>query len=339
MDNKSYNTPKVSIAVAVYKVADYIEQCARSLFEQTLDDLEIIFVDDASPDDSVAIIERTLQDYPKRQGQVKILHHAHNMDIFQTRKDGLDAATGEYFIYVDGDDWVEPNYAELLYDKAKSSGADVAVCDFYYYSPKGVDTISSAPNGEGENGERMRDDTLYGECFPTVWIRLVRRELYNEHNIVWPVSGMADDVVITFQVLYFAKKIVHVAMPLYYYRINPQSYVNNMIEDSIVKRYKGCVNNIEVVEGFMKREGIEKKYRDGLLMLKKTALERLFPLIYKPKYWWMYVNTYPEANWMLLTGKGNPKLKMKKRLRLLTILMGIYPVYMNIKYGDNKIKN
>jgi glycosyltransferase involved in cell wall biosynthesis len=114
MQNTNTPKPKVSIIVAVYKVADYIEQCARSLFEQTLDDLEIIFVDDSTPDDSVAIIARTLQDYPNRQGQVKILHHEHNMDLPQTRKDGLNAATGEYLIFMDGDDWVEPNYAELL---------------------------------------------------------------------------------------------------------------------------------------------------------------------------------------------------------------------------------
>jgi len=338
MDNMNNHIPKVSIAVAVYKVADYVEQCARSLFEQTLDDLEIIFVDDASPDDSVAIIERTLQEYPQRQGQVKILHHEHNMDLPQTRKDGLDAATGEYFIFMDSDDWVEPNYAELLYEKAKALGADVAVCDFYHYTKKGVIVGSGAPNGEGENGERMRDDTLNSECLPTVWIRLVRRELYNEHNIVWPVSGMAEDVVITFQVLYFAKKIVHVASPLYYYRLNPQSYANNMNEDCIAKRCTGYTKNIKVVEGFMRREGIEKKYRDGLLLLKKNMLERLYPLIYKPKYWWMYVSTFPEANWMLLTGKCNPKPKIKTQLRLLTILLGIYPIYMNTIYWKKKKK-
>ncbi len=332
MHNTNTPKPKVSIIVAVYKVADYIEQCARSLFEQTLDDLEIIFVDDATPDDSVAIIERTLQDYPNRQGQVKILHHEHNMDLPQTRKDGLNAATGEYLIFMDGDDWVEPNYAELLYTKAKESGADVAECDFYYDTKKGLCVGSAAPNGEGKDGERMRDDTLNRECWPNVWIRLVRRDLYNEHNIVWPSSGMAEDVVLSSQVVYYANKLAHVAVPLYHYRYNPQSYLNAMTEDKIVNRCKGYTINIRIIEDFMKREGIEKRYRNGLLTSKKMMLEILYPLIYKPKYWWMYVSTFPEANWMLLNGIGKPKLKMRKRMQLLTILLGFYPIYMVIKY-------
>ena len=124
--------PKVSIVVPVYKVEAYIEQFVRSLFEQTLEDLEFIFVDDASPDESVAIIKRVLDEYPQRKGQVKFIRHEHNMDLPQTRKDGLNAATGEYLIYVDSDDWVEPNYAELLYTKAQETNADIVVCDCYF---------------------------------------------------------------------------------------------------------------------------------------------------------------------------------------------------------------
>lgn len=332
MQNTNTPKPKVSIIVAVYKVADYIEQCARSLFEQTLGDLEIIFVDDATPDDSVAIIERTLQDYPNRQGQVKILHHEQNMDLPQTRKDGLDAATGEYFIYVDGDDWVEPNYAELLYAKAIETGADVVECDLYNYLKNGLTVVSIAPNGEGDEGERLRDDMLNRECWPSIVLRLVRRGLYYEHNIVWPLAGMAEDVVITSQVVYYANKLAHVAVPLYHYRYNPQSYMNAMTEDKIVNRCKGYTINIRIIEDFMKREGIEKRYRNGLLTSKKMMLEILYPLIYKPKYWWMYVSTFPEANWMLLNGIGKPKLKMRKRMQLLSILLGFYPIYMVIKY-------
>lgn len=133
---------KVSFIVAVYNVADYIEQCARSLFEQTLEDIEIVFVNDCSPDDSEEIIRRTLEEYPHRKGQVKILTHEKNEQIMATRKDGLSASTGEYVHFIDGDDYVEPQTAELMYGKAVETDADVVVCNIYWYRQNGVGIVT-----------------------------------------------------------------------------------------------------------------------------------------------------------------------------------------------------
>ena len=337
MQNTNTPKPKVSIIVAVYKVADYIEQCARSLFEQTLDDLEIIFVDDATPDDSVAIIERTLQDYPNRQGQVKILHHEQNMDISQTRKDGLDAATGEYFIFVDGDDWVEPNYAELLYTKAKETGADIVICDYYhYYNEKDRVICQTAPQGEGENGERLRDDTMNRQIPPSMWIHLIRRSIVDENDIAWPVCGMAEDLVLITQISYYAKRLGHVDALLHHYRFNPNSYVNTKNEKAFVKRANDYMANLRIIEDFMKRKGIDKKYAQGLFISRVSALSKYKLLIDKPKYWWKYVSIYPSVSWALVFGNKYIKLKKRKRMKHLTIILGIYPIYMHIKNRKRK---
>ena len=326
MNDNKVHTPKVSIIVAVYKVEAYIEQCARSLFEQTLEDLEFIFVDDATPDDSVAIIERTLQDYPNRQGQVKILHHEQNMDLPQTRKDGLNAATGEYLIFMDSDDWVEPNYAELLYTKAQETGADIVVCDFYFYKNEKVEVINALPDEEGDTGERLRDDTLNRFSWPNLWIRLFRRSLLVDNNITWPKYGMAEDVVITSQATYYANKLAYLRSPLYHYRWNPNSFSRLEDETKMMKRVKNYEENLAIVQNFLSHHDVAHKYAKGLIHAKIEIRNYFLPLLHKPKYWWKHISTYPEINLLYLFPNRYYNPPFRKRLRMLATLLGLYPL-------------
>ena len=98
---------KVSVIVPVYNAGRYIERCLRSLFEQTLDSIEYIFVDDCSPDDSMDILKRVLDEYPERKDDVKILTHQVNTGQSGARRDGMRIASGEYMIHCDADDWVD----------------------------------------------------------------------------------------------------------------------------------------------------------------------------------------------------------------------------------------
>ena len=98
--------PKVSVIVPVYGVEKYIERCARSLFEQTLDDMEFIFVDDCTKDESIEVLKRVIDLYPVRKDQVKIIHHAVNKGLSRARETGVNAATGDYIGHCDSDDWV-----------------------------------------------------------------------------------------------------------------------------------------------------------------------------------------------------------------------------------------
>ena len=123
--------PKISVIIPVYKAEPYIERCVRSLFSQTLDDLEYIFIDDCTPDNSISVLKAVLDEYPNRRDQVKIVNHQHNQGVSQSRQDGFDATTGEYVIHCDPDDWIEPEMYELLYDKAKSGNFDIVGCDFW----------------------------------------------------------------------------------------------------------------------------------------------------------------------------------------------------------------
>ena len=123
--------PKVSVVVPVYGVEAYIGQCVRSLFSQTWDNCEFIFVDDGSPDNSISVLEGILaKEFPGQQSCVKIIHKS-NSGLPRARMTGLAEAKGDFIIHVDSDDWVEPDYVRNLVGKALDEGADVVYCDFY----------------------------------------------------------------------------------------------------------------------------------------------------------------------------------------------------------------
>ena len=108
-------SPKVSVIVPIYGVEPYIERCVRSLMEQTYTNCEYIFVDDCTPDASVEILKRVLEDYPNRKQKVKIIQNEKNQGLPQTRKHGFQYATGDFVANVDSDDFVEPYYFFINY--------------------------------------------------------------------------------------------------------------------------------------------------------------------------------------------------------------------------------
>ena len=123
------NSPKVSVIIPVYGVEKYIERCARSLFEQTLEDIEYIFVDDCTPDNSISILRKVLSEYPNREKQVKILHHDKNKGLAKARQTGLKIASGEYIAHCDSDDWVDKDLYKVLYNQAVNLKSDMIAFD------------------------------------------------------------------------------------------------------------------------------------------------------------------------------------------------------------------
>jgi len=291
-----------------------------------LDDLEFIFVDDGSTDDSAAIIEQTLADFPHRKEQVQIIHHEHNMGLPQTRKDAMDVVQGEYFIFMDGDDWVEPRYAELLYARAQETGADLVSCNYYFHYPNKVEPCDMAPHGEGPDGANIRDDTLNRRIHPNVWIRLLRTDFVRQHPILWPKKGMAEDVVMSSQFAYYAQRLAHVPEPLYQYRFNTDSIGRSKDEKHIERAFNEFLVNHQVLMEFMHKEGLEERYENGIFINKVAARNMLLPIIGKPKYWWKCVSTFPEVNWMFLFGNKNRKPTWRERVWILDIMLGLYPL-------------
>ena len=208
--------PFISVIVPVYNVAEYIEKCARSVFEQTLDNLEILFVDDCSPDNSVDIIEKTLEEYPQRKSVTRIIHTSANAGQAGVRRRGIIEATGDYIIHLDGDDWVDVDYYKLLYDTAVKSNADIVIGDeVMEYPDKVIPKYNSMLPLSGK--EIMRNwyrNTVGMFCHN----KLVKRSVYIDNDILpWEGLNMWEDNGLFARLFYHSDKVVQTHGPVYHY--------------------------------------------------------------------------------------------------------------------------
>ena len=121
---------KVSILIPVYNSEKYIQKCARTVFAQTLKEVEYVFVDDGSTDSGIDLLLQEIQKFPERFNDICIIRHERNRGISAARQTAFDRASGEYILAMDSDDYIEPEMLEQLYNEALVSGADIVFCDF-----------------------------------------------------------------------------------------------------------------------------------------------------------------------------------------------------------------
>ena len=212
--NMNANMPLVSVIVPMYGVENYIARCAGSLFAQTYPNIEFIFVDDGGKDRTVEILrDLLLKQDPSLQDRVRIISKE-NGGLPHARKTGLDAATGEYVLHVDADDWVEPETVEKLVQKAVETDADIVVYDFW----KEYENHSKL---DSEQDTSIADPNLFRlrlfayHSYGYVWNKFCRKSLYD--GVFVPKYAMHEDIVFSSQILYKAKKIVHLKEGLYHY--------------------------------------------------------------------------------------------------------------------------
>ena len=215
---------KVSVIIPVYRVAPFIERCTRSLMEQSLQDVEFIFVDDASPDESMDIVKRVTSDYKRN---VSFICHAVNRGLPAARNTGMEVAKGEFIFHCDADDWVEPSMLETMINAANEEKADFAYCDFFmeFSNNRRVLGGPSFQNPE----ELVKRGFFAGSLKYNVWNKLIKRSLY--HNIGFPEGhNMGEDMTIIL-IAMRANKCVHISQPLYHYRKdNPNAFSNTFSE-------------------------------------------------------------------------------------------------------------
>lgn len=240
--------PKVSIIIPVYGVEKYIERCIRSLFEQTLRDIEYIFIDDCTPDKSVEILKRVLEEYPQRKSQVVIHRMEKNSGQAAVRKWGMLNATGEYVIHCDSDDWVDVHMYEEMYNKAIEEDADVVVCDFCSTDCENEQYSKGLISKEREN---VIVDVLLWRIAGCLWNKLVRRKEYTDHDLNYPTHNMGEDAAFIVQILWNAKRISYLPKPLYYYYTNPTSITKDVTDEKIRKRFLQATANVEIIEQFL----------------------------------------------------------------------------------------
>lgn len=228
---------KVSVILPVYGVAEYIVKCTQSLLVQTLDDIEFIVVDDHGPDNSIELLQQTIQGHP-REKQFRVLRPSHNLGAGMARNFAIPEAKGEYIAFVDSDDWVEPDMFERMYNHAKElNNADLCVCQAYkeYFdnTPSVILANPKITEGVFTHNKRAFFLTHYVSYF---WTFLYNRELINRHDIRYPEDRSADDSFFLACALMTASSIAFVEKPFYHYLIRPGSICTTKDSDKYKKR-------------------------------------------------------------------------------------------------------
>lgn len=316
---------KVTISVAVYNVEEYMEELVRSLYEQTLEDLEILLVDDCTPDDSIGIALRVLDEYPNRKGQVRVVRHEHNMGIAATKKDGYLLASGEYVAVIDSDDYLDVHYAEHMYEKAVSTNADMVICDFYNIYRNKLFPSTIIHHNIVENEDIVKADMINRISHPLLWCKLIRKKLIVENAIMWPQGNLGEDTVLSPMFAYYSKKISHVPEPLYYYRVREDSasHFSKKTPEQTMELYHSFLNNVEIFLQFLEREGISEQYKIGVFFNKLRAKNRIRYQIGHRKFRKLWLNTYPEINKILLFGNEYYKPRLRVWIWFISLMLGI----------------
>lgn len=239
--------------VPVYGVEAYFERCCRSLFEQTYVDLEYVFVNDCSPDQSIGVLKSVMKDYPKREQCVKIIHHEKNRGVAAARNTCLDSASGEFVCFVDADDWLEREAIQILVSKQIESNADLVLGRTCEHKADGVEDVHY-PNLKEEKIILLN---LEGHCFP-LHGTIIRKTLFDE-NAIRCLEGfnMAEDVRMVCLLSYYANKILSCDKLVYHYdKKNPNSVMHETQDINKVLRnvYENLQNKLSIMDFFSDKE-------------------------------------------------------------------------------------
>ena len=299
--------PKVSVIIPVYGVEKFIERCARSLFSQTLDSLEYIFVNDCTKDRSIDILKEVLEEYPERKPQVRIIDMPVNSGQAKVREVGIKAATGEYLIHCDSDDWVETDMYETMYLKAKSQDADICYCDFVLDDALNYHAYQKRfPSTYNLTRENLLHSLLDSTIPGSVCAYLSHRRLYN-NPILYPKGNMGEDWTLTIELIYYCKEpILYISRPFYHYYINPNSICRAPGMERRLKSHSDSHSNTQTLLSFFEMNNATEQFEKYFTVMKMKSRGCIACLVNQKKYYKMWRETYPEIDGHVLKDKYVP---------------------------------
>ena len=246
--------PLISVIVPIYKVENYLEKCVQSIIEQTYQNLEIILVDDGSPDNCPKLCD----DLAKKDDRIKVIHKQ-NGGLSSARNAGIDVAQGEYIGFVDSDDYIEPQMYELLYNAIEKNNCKLSVCNINYVFENGK-TIVKVKNSVDEFfdfNQAIVEMNTFRLFDMGAWSKLYHRDLFEDMR--FPVGKFSEDFFIMYKIFEKANGIAYVSTPCY-------NYLQR--QNSITKNKKINEDFIEAAKSQM--EYLDAKYED-LKVLSHTA--------------------------------------------------------------------
>ena len=222
--------PKISVIIPIYRVEPYLRKCVESVLAQTYQNLEIILVDDGSPDNCGAICDV----FAAKDSRVRVIHQK-NSGVSAARNAGLAAAGGEWIGWVDSDDWIEPKMFEMLLRAVQETGADISVCGHWdeyrnRTEPSGW-PVRQIMNTEQALGELLEN----GRMKNLLWDRLFHRTLFD--NIPFPEGRTYEDIAVMHWLFLRAQKVVCLPERLYHYRQREGSIVDDVSLGNRINHY------------------------------------------------------------------------------------------------------
>ena len=261
---------KVSVCIPVYGVEKYIERCARSLFEQTLDDIRYIFVNDCTPDRSIEILKRTLEDYPQRKSQVTIIDHPYNCGLGKARATAIKYLMskftgGGYVIHCDSDDYIECDMYERMYECAVASNADMVYCD--YIQEKSGKFLHKS-GGSAETVDGIINEMFSREAPQFLWNKMYKSEIaLRDYSQTCPeYINCAEDGCRNYAMLRNCQSVAHCHRAFYHYCRRENSIT---MEEQINTDYK---YHVLEVYNICDRYYTEEKYQNALDYRRRQAL-------------------------------------------------------------------
>jgi glycosyltransferase involved in cell wall biosynthesis len=235
---------KVSIIVPIYKVAQYLDRCMESLLNQTLKDIEIIMIDDGSPDKCPEMCD----DYAKKDSRIKVIHKA-NEGLGLARNSGLEIASGEYVAFVDSDDFTDIKMYEILYNKAHNSEVDAIYSGFNRVTSKRIIPIKEVNIETTFLGSSEIQDVLLDMigCLPnvstdrkyqmSVWHAIYKKDIIDRYYLRFKSEReyISEDIIFHIDFLSVAQKIIFIPDNYYYYCNNDFSLTKSFREDRFDK--------------------------------------------------------------------------------------------------------
>ena len=310
--------PLVSIIVPVYNVEKYLNKCIDSVLCQTFTDFECILVNDDSPDNCPQICD----EYAKIDDRIKVIHKKQNEGSPQARKTGLDLAMGEYILYIDSDDWIEPDMVEKMYSKAKNTDCDMVISGMF----KSTDfehVRSFSPEIHGKI-PIIKKILMYSSFSPSVCNKLIKRKIYMK--VIFPIRHYIDDRVITIQTVFFSQSINYINEYLYHYRKNPQSICES--SEQINKNIDEYHNFLIIVDFLAGNELISKLEPELVFRINTIKLSFIINKNLRKLSYNIFSELYPQSTENIFKKKN--KLNFFKRFLLFSAIKKLPFLYIII---------
>lgn len=267
---------KVSVIVPVYNVEEYLRQCLDSIISQTYSEIEVIVVNDKSPDDSQDIID----EYKSNDSRVVSIIHSKNKGLGGARNTGISAALGDFILFVDSDDWIVETTIEDLTNEITKYDSDIVkfgrIDTYPAYEKIWLPTFKKKVNTDGWGD--MKDSVIADKFNPICCTSIYRRDFLINNSIFFPEKLLFEDFYFTFQTNVLAGKLSYLNKPLYHWRKERVGSITYTINERDVE----VCNSLQLVDEFLtlhKRSDIINSYEYHLLMYtwsSGTTLYRYF---------------------------------------------------------------